>query len=74
MAKMGSACIASVGAGMRTGAAATITMSTIVPDRSRFPGTGRDPKQTLGEIGLAGHWLKRLLHNLFIYKAEARPG
>jgi len=74
MAKMGAACIASVGTGMRTGAAATITMSPIVPDRSRFPRTGRDPKGTFGEIGLAGHWLKRLLHTMFIYKAKARPG
>jgi sulfide:quinone oxidoreductase len=74
MANMGAACIASVGAGMRHGAAATITMSPIVPDVDRFPGTGRDPKQTFGEIGLAGHWLKRLLHTMFIYKAKARPG
>ena len=57
-----------------TRAAATITMSPIVPDRHRFPGSGRDPKATFGEIGLAGHWLKRLLHTLFIYKAKARPG
>ena len=27
-----------------------------------------------GEIGLAGHWMKRMLHTLFIYKAKARPG
>ena len=74
MAKMGAACIASIGTGLRKGAAATITMSPIVPDRERFPDTGRDPHFTFGEIGLAGHWLKRLLHTLFIYKAKARPG
>ncbi len=74
MAEMGAACIASVGTGLRHGAAAAITMSPIVPDRSRFPETGRDPNETFGEIGLAGHWMKRLLHTLFIYKAKARPG
>ncbi|MEZ5229941.1 MAG: hypothetical protein R2710_25735 [Acidimicrobiales bacterium] len=74
MANMGAACIASVGAGLRNGAAAAITMSPIVPDRTRFPGTGRNPAETFGEIGLAGHWMKRLLHTLFIYKAKARPG
>ena len=74
MAKMGAACIASIGAGMRHGAAATITMSPIVPDMERFPGSGRDPHTTFGEIGLAGHWMKRLLHTVFIYKAKALPG
>jgi sulfide:quinone oxidoreductase len=74
MGAMGAACIASIGAGLRRGAAATITMSPIVPDRQRFPDTGRDVASTFGEIGLAGHWLKRLLHTLFIYKAKARPG
>lgn len=74
MAKMGAACIASIGTGLRSGAAATITMAPIVPDRERFPGTGRNPSSTFGEIGLAGHWLKRLLHTMFIYKAKARPG
>ena len=74
MAKMGAACIASIGAGMRHGAAATITMSPIVPDTDRYPGSGRDPKATFGEVGLAGHWMKRLLHTMFIYKAKARPG
>lgn len=74
MANMGAACIASVGAGLRSGAAAAITMSPIVPDRQRFPETGRNRRETFGEIGLAGHWMKRLLHTLFIYKAKARPG
>lgn len=74
MAKMGAACIASIGAGLRHGAAATITMTPIVPDTERFGATGRDAKSTFGEVGLAGHWLKRLLHTMFIYKAKARPG
>ena len=74
MANMGAACIASIGTGLRKGAAAAITMSPIVPDFAKFPATGRNTKETFGEIGLAGHWMKRLLHTLFIYKAKALPG
>jgi hypothetical protein len=32
------------------------------------------PKLNFGEIGLAAHWVKHLLHFVFIYKAKARPG
>ncbi len=73
MADMGAACVASAGAGMRTGSAAAMTMMPVVPDFEKFP-TGRDIAQTRGEIGLAGHWVKLMLHYLFIYKAKARPG
>lgn len=73
MADMGAACIASIGNGMLNGSAATITMAPIVPDKTVYP-TGRDLKATSGEIGLAGHWIKRLLHTLFIYKAKGLPG
>jgi sulfide:quinone oxidoreductase len=73
MASMGAACIASAGAGMRHGSAASMTMYPIVPDRARFPESGRDLKATSGEIGLAGHWTKLMLHYLFIYKAKAYP-
>jgi sulfide:quinone oxidoreductase len=74
MASMGAACIASAGAGMRTGTAAAMTMYPIVPDFGRFPSSGRSLKETSGEIGLGAHWTKLLLHYLFIYKAKARPG
>jgi sulfide:quinone oxidoreductase len=74
MAKMGASCIASAGTGLRKGSAAAITMYPIIPDRQRFPGSGRDLKETSGEIGLSGHWTKLLLHYLFIYKAKARFG
>lgn len=74
MANMGAACIASAGSGMRNGTAATMTTYPVVPDYQRFPGTGRSLKDTFGEIGLAGHWVKYLLHLMFIYKARARPG
>jgi len=73
MADMGAACIASVGAGMLNGSAATITMGPIVPDFAKYPETGRDQHITSGELGLAGHWIKRLLHTLFIYKAKGYP-
>jgi sulfide:quinone oxidoreductase len=73
MARMGAACVASAGAGLRRGTAASMTMYPVVPDYQAFPGTGRSIKDTFGEIGLAGHWIKYMLHVLFIYKAKARP-
>lgn len=73
MARMGAACIASAGTGLTKGSAASMTMYPVVPDRQAYPDTGRDRRGTSGEIGLAGHWMKALLHHLFIYKAKARP-
>jgi sulfide:quinone oxidoreductase len=74
MAHMGAACIASAGTGLREGTAAAMTMYPVVPDYQTYPGTGRSPKDTYGEIGLAGHWTKTMLHYLFLYKARAMPG
>jgi len=74
MANMGAACIASAGSGMRNGSAAAMTMYPVVPDFQRFPGVGRSKQDTFGEIGLAAHWIKYLLHVMFIYKAKALPG
>jgi len=48
-------------------------MGPIVPVFSKFPETGRDQHITSGELGLAGHWIKRLLHTMFIYKAKGYP-
>jgi len=73
MARMGAGCIASAGAGMLSGSAAGMTMYPVVPDYERFPGSGRDLRYTKGELGLAGHWTKLLLHHMFIYKAKAKP-
>jgi sulfide:quinone oxidoreductase len=73
MAHMGAACVASAGAGLWRGSAAAMTMMPVVPDYGRFP-TGQDLGDTRGEIGLAGHWVKLMLHHLFIYKAKGRPG
>jgi len=49
-------------------------MYPVVPDTQRYPGSGLSLKDTYGEIGLGAHWIKRMLHFLFIYKAKARPG
>ncbi len=72
MASMGAACVASAGTGMTSGSAAAMTMMPVVPDYQRYP-TGRDIQDTKGEIGLGGHWVKLMLHHLFIYKAKAKP-
>jgi sulfide:quinone oxidoreductase len=74
MAEMGAACVASAGSGLRKGSAASMTMFPVVPDYLKFPNTGRSVEDTFGEIGLAGHWIKLLLHYMFIYKAKARFG
>jgi len=74
MADMGAACVASAGSGLRQGSAASMTMYPVVPDLVKYPGSGRSLPDTFGEIGLAGHWIKLMLHYLFLYKAKARPG
>ncbi len=74
MAEMGAACVASAGANPFTGTAASITVFPIVPDFERYPVYGRDMDRTFGEIGLAGHWIKIILHHMFLYKARLRPG
>ena len=74
MAEMGAACVASAGSNPFTGTAASMTVFPIVPDYERFPEYGRDPDRTFGEIGLAGHWIKIVLHHLFLHKARLRPG
>ncbi len=74
MGEMSAACIASTGTGLLTGTAAAMTMSPIVPNFSKHPTTaGRHPTETTGDIGLAAHWVKRVLHTMFIYKAKAYP-
>jgi len=73
MAKMGAACIVSAGYGLRSGSAATMTVFPIVQDWEKYPKWGRDITYTVGEPGLAGHWVKLILHYMFIYKAKAKP-
>ncbi len=74
MVKMGAACIVSAGYGFLHGQAATMTVSPIVPDWEKYPEYGRDIEKTVGEVGLAGHWMKLFMHYMFIYKAKANPG
>jgi len=74
MAQMGAACVASAGKGILDGTAAAMTVYPVVPDFEKYPGTGRDTDYTFGEVGLAGHWIKHILHHLFIYKAKLNPG
>jgi sulfide:quinone oxidoreductase len=74
MAEMGAACVASTGAGMLSGSAAGMTVYPVVPNFKKYPEFGRDPDLTFGEIGLAGHWIKYVLHKMFIYKAKLKPG
>jgi sulfide:quinone oxidoreductase len=74
MAEMGAACVASAGKGLFDGTAAALTVYPVVPDFEKYPGIGRDLDYTFGEIGLAGHWIKHILHHMFIYKAKLNPG
>ncbi len=74
MAEMGAACVASTGSHIFKGTAATMTVFPVVPDYVKYPEYGRDMNLTFGEIGLAGHWMKYLLHHAFIYQAKLRPG
>jgi sulfide:quinone oxidoreductase len=73
MAELGAACVASAGFSMLNGSAVSMTMYPIVPDYKKYPGVGRSLTHTTGEIGLSGHWIKKLLHYAFIYKAKALP-
>jgi sulfide:quinone oxidoreductase len=73
MGKMGAACVVSAGYGMLKGNAATMTVFPIVPDWQKYPEWGRDLSYTVGEAGLAGHWIKLFLHYMFLYKAKGNP-
>ncbi len=74
MAEMGAICVASAGTGFKAGQAISFTVYPIVKDFEKYPGTGRDTGRTYGEIGVSGHWIKYLLHHIFIYKAKLHPG
>jgi sulfide:quinone oxidoreductase len=74
MAEMGAACVASAGANPFTGTAASMTVFPIIPDYDKYPDYGRDLDRTFGEVGLAGHWIKIVLHHMFMYKARLLPG
>lgn len=73
MGRMGAACIVSAGYSMTKGLGATMTVSPVVPDWEKYPDWGRNINSTVGEIGLAGHWIKISLHYLFMHKAKGYP-
>ena len=74
MSEMGAACVVSTGSHIFKGSAATMTVYPVVPDYDKYPEYGRDLSLTFGEIGLAGHWMKYILHHAFIYQAKMKPG
>ncbi len=74
MARMGAACVASTGYSIFKGTAATMTVYPVVPDYEKYPEYGRDMDLTFGEVGLGGHWLKYILHHVFLYQAKLKPG
>jgi sulfide:quinone oxidoreductase len=73
MSRMGAACIVSAGFGSFDGLGATMTIFPVVPDWEKYPDWGRDINYSVGEAGLAGHWLKFILHYLFFHKAKGYP-
>ncbi|MBK7106343.1 MAG: FAD-dependent oxidoreductase [Ignavibacteriae bacterium] len=75
MSDMAAACIASMGDSLWDGSAATIMMYPVVPDARKFPNEqGRDSFVTHMEMGLAGAWMKRMIHTTFMHKLRARIG
>lgn len=75
MTEMVAACIASMGDSLWDGAAATILIHPIVPDVMRYPDiNGRDLSVSHMEMGLAGAWMKRVLHSTFIWKLKGNLG
>lgn len=75
MSEMFAACIASMGDSLWDGEAAVVVVYPVVPDRRRYPNEdGRDLFVTHMEMGLAGAWMKRLIHTTFMWKFKAYPG
>lgn len=73
MGNFGAACIASSAYGSFKGSAISMTIFPIVPDYVKYPESGRNQKRTEGQMGLAGHWIKYVLHVAFKYKARLKP-
>ncbi len=75
MTEMFAACIASMGHSLLQGSACTITVFPAAPNFIRYQNDcGRDTFSTHLEKGLAGAWLKRMLHTMMLYKARANLG
>ncbi len=75
MTEMVAACIASMGDSLLDGSAAVMIIHPVVPDYRRYPNEeGRDLFTTHMEMGLSGAWMKRMLHDTFIWKLRGLPG
>ncbi len=75
MTEMYAACIASMGDSLWDGSAAAIIVYPVVPDFRRYPNEhGRDMFVTHMEMGLAGAWMKRMVHTTFMHKLQGRIG
>jgi sulfide:quinone oxidoreductase len=75
MSEMAAACIASMGDSLWDGSAAVIVVYPVVPDQRRYPNeAGRDMFVTDMEMGLAGAWMKRMIHTTFMHKLQGRIG
>jgi sulfide:quinone oxidoreductase len=75
MSEMAAACIASMGDSLWDGSAAVIVVYPVVPDQRRYPNeAGRDMFVTDMEMGLAGAWMKRMIHTTFMHKLQGRVG
>jgi sulfide:quinone oxidoreductase len=75
MTEMFAACIASMGDSLWDGSAATIVIHPVVPDNKSYPNEmGRDLFVTHMEMGLAGAWMKRMIHTTFMWKLKGLPG
>lgn len=75
MSEMVAACIASMGDSLWDGSAAVILTYPVVPDMRRYPNAeGRDLFVTHMEMGISGAWMKRMLHETFIWKLRGLPG
>lgn len=75
MTQMFAACIASMGESLWDGTAGVIVVYPVVPDERRYPNeAGRDQFVTHMEMGLAGAWMKRMIHMTFMHKLQGRVG
>ncbi|HVA33689.1 MAG TPA: FAD-dependent oxidoreductase, partial [Candidatus Baltobacteraceae bacterium] len=67
MSEMPAACIASMGKSIWRGSAASIIMAPVVKDFQKYPEVGRDLSLCDLDVGLAGAWTKRMLHDAFMW-------
>jgi len=75
MTEMFAACIASMGDSLWDGSAASIIIYPVVPDPRTYPNEqGRDMFVTEMDMGLAGAWMKRMVHSTFMWKLQGKIG